>query len=73
MLWQVKDLGEEAKVAIRQSRREANEFLKEAEKGREITEDELKKALEKVQEMHDKFIKQTEEILAKKEAEITEV
>lgn len=70
---QVKDLGEEAKVAIRQARREANEFLKEAEKGREITEDELKKALEKVQEMHDKFIKQVEEVLAKKEAEITEV
>ncbi|WAS93223.1 ribosome recycling factor [Nannocystis punicea] len=70
---QVKDLGEEAKVAIRQSRREANEFLKEAEKGREITEDELKKALEKVQEMHDKFVKQAEEILGKKEAEITEV
>lgn len=70
---QVKDLGEEAKVAIRQSRREANEFLKEAEKGREITEDELKKALEKVQEMHDKFVKQAEEILSKKEAEITEV
>ena len=70
---QVKDLGEEAKVAIRQSRREANEFLKEAEKGREITEDQLKKALERVQEMHDKFIKQVEEILGKKEAEITEV
>lgn len=70
---QVKDLGEEAKVAIRQARREANEFLKEAEKGREITEDELKKALEKVQEMHDKYIKQVDEVLAKKEAEITEV
>jgi ribosome recycling factor len=70
---QVKDLGEEAKVAIRQSRREGNEFLKEAEKGREITEDQLKKALERVQELHDKFIKQVEEILGKKEAEITEV
>jgi ribosome recycling factor len=70
---QVKDLGEEAKVAIRQARREANDFLKEAEKGREITEDELKKALEKVQEMHDKFIKVVEEVLVKKEAEITEV
>ena len=70
---QVKDLGEEAKVAIRQSRREANEYLKEAEKGREITEDQLKKGQEKVQEMHDKFIKQVDDILAKKEAEITEV
>lgn len=70
---QVKDLGEEAKVAIRQARREANELLKEAEKGREITEDQLKKALEKVQDIHDKFIKNVDEVLAKKEAEITEV
>lgn len=70
---QVKDFGEEAKVAIRQSRREANELLKDAEKGREITEDQLKKALEKVHEMHDKYIKQVDEVLAKKEAEITEV
>jgi ribosome recycling factor len=70
---QVKDLGEEAKVAIRQARREANELLKEAEKDREITEDQLKKALEKVQDIHDKFIKNVDEVLAKKEAEITEV
>ncbi len=70
---QVKDFGEEAKVAIRQSRREANELLKEAEKDREITEDQLKKALEKVQEMADKFVEQVDEVLKKKEAEITEV
>lgn len=70
---QVKEVSEEAKVAIRQARREGNELLKESEKDREISEDQLKKALEKVQEVHDKFIKQVDEITGKKEAEIMEV
>lgn len=70
---QVKEVSEDAKVAIRQARRESNELLKESEKSREISEDQLKKGLEKVQEVHDKFIKQVEEITAKKEAEIMEV
>lgn len=70
---QVKEHGEDAKVAVRQSRREANELLKESEKSREISEDQLKKALEKVQELHDRFIKQVDEVLGKKEAEIMEV
>jgi ribosome recycling factor len=70
---QVKEFSEEAKVAIRQGRREGNELLKELEKDREISEDQLKKALEKVQEVHDRFIKQVDEITGKKEAEIMEV
>ena len=70
---QVKEVSEEAKVAIRQARREGNEMLKESEKDREISEDQLKKALERVQEVHDKFIKQVDEITGKKEAEIMEV
>jgi ribosome recycling factor len=70
---QVKEHSEDAKVAIRQSRREGNELLKELEKDREISEDQLKKALEKVQEVHDGFIKQVDVITAKKEAEIMEV
>ena len=70
---QVKEFSEEAKVAIRQGRREGNELLKELEKDREISEDQLKKALEKVQEVHDNFIKQVDQITAKKEAEIMEV
>lgn len=70
---QVKEFTEEAKVAIRGTRRECNEFLKESEKDRQISEDQLKKALEKVQEIHDKYIKQVDEITAKKEAEIMEV
>lgn len=70
---QVKEFSEEAKVAIRGARREGNEYLKELEKDRQISEDQLKKALEKVQEVHDKFIKQVDEITGKKEAEIMEV
>lgn len=70
---QVKEKAEEAKVACRQARRDANDILKEAEKSKEISEDGLKKALDKVQELTDRFMKQIEEIVAKKEAEIMEV
>ena len=70
---QVKEITEEAKVAVRESRREVNEMLKEAEIKRALSEDDLKKALEKVQEIHDRYIKQVNEITTKKEAEIMEV
>jgi len=70
---QVKEITEEAKVAVREARREVNEMLKESEKKRALSEDDLKKALEKVQEIHDRYIKQVTEITTKKEAEIMEV
>ena len=70
---QVKEYTEEAKVAIRGTRRESNEELKELEKKGKISEDDLKKALEKVQEVHDKYIVQVDEITKKKEAEVMEV
>lgn len=70
---QVKEFAEESKVAIRGTRRESNEELKELEKKGKISEDDLKKALEKVQEVHDKFIAQVDEITKKKEAEVMEV
>ena len=70
---QVKEYSEEAKVAIRGTRRESNEELKELEKKGKISEDDLKKALEKVQEVHDKYIGQVDEITKKKEAEVMEV
>ena len=70
---QVKEFTEEAKVAIRGTRRESNEELKELEKKGKISEDDLKKALEKVQEVHDKYIAQVDDITKKKEAEVMEV
>ena len=64
---------EEAKVAVRNVRRDANDDIKELEKSKEASEDESKKGLDDAQKLTDKFIKRVEEILQKKEAEIMEV
>ena len=69
---QVRDAGEDAKIAIRQARRDANDFLKEAEKSKDISEDELKRGLDDIQKIHDGEIKGIDDILAKKESEILE-
>ncbi len=64
---------EEGKIAIRNARRDANEMLKGAEKDKDISEDDLKRALDRVQEATDKGIKEVEEIISQKEKEILEV
>lgn len=69
----VKKFGEDAKVAIRNERRDANDELKRQEKGGELTEDDLKKALDEVQKKTDKIIKEIDQIIAEKEKEIMEV
>ena len=68
----VKKMAEEGRVAIRNVRRDANEQLKKLEKDKKITEDELRRSTDKVQELTDNYIKQAEDILAKKEKEIME-
>lgn len=68
----IKKMAEEGRVAMRNLRREANEQLKKLEKDKKITEDELHKSIDKVQELTDKYINQIEEVLAKKEKEIME-
>lgn len=65
--------GEDAKIAVRNGRRDANEMLKMLEKDGELPEDDAKKALEKVQVLTDKYVKQVEDTIAKKEKEIMEV
>ncbi len=67
---QTKEHGEEARIAIRNVRREANEMLKDAEKEKSISEDDLKRGLEKVQTLTDAFIKKVDELVSKKETEI---
>ncbi len=67
-----KKTGEECKVAIRNVRRDANEQLKKAEKDKEMTQDEGKKAGEEIQKLTDSFIKKVDEILVAKEKEIME-
>lgn len=69
---QVKDGGEDARIAIRQARREANDLLKQGEKDKEISEDDLKKGLEQIQKLTDDEIKVVDDIVAKKEDEIME-
>jgi ribosome recycling factor len=69
----VKRLTEEGKVALRNIRRDANEALKKAEKNKEISEDESRKAQEQVQEILDKHIELLDEMTKKKEAEVMEV
>lgn len=69
---QVKDSGEDARIAIRQVRRETNELLKDAEKEGSLSEDELKRSLDQIQKLTDAEIKSVDETVAKKEAEIME-
>ncbi len=69
----VKKMGEDSKVAVRNLRRDANDHLKKKEKAHEITEDELKKALDDIQKSIEKTVKEIDEIVAAKEKEILEV
>lgn len=70
---EVKKEAEEAKVAIRNIRRDANEELKKLEKSGKITEDDLRSYGEDVQAITDESIKRIDEIAKNKEAEIMEV
>lgn len=69
----VKKFGEDAKVAVRNERRDANDELKKQEKAGELTEDDLKKEMELVQKKTDKTIKDIDDIIAAKDKEILEV
>ncbi len=68
----VKKLGEEAKVGLRNQRRDANEMLKELEKGKDISEDDLRRGLTKVQEVTDEYVRKVDQLVENKEKEITE-
>ncbi|HEY7527810.1 MAG TPA: ribosome recycling factor [Candidatus Deferrimicrobiaceae bacterium] len=69
----VKKMAEDARVAVRNIRREAIERMKEKEKKKEISEDELKRGQDRIQKETDAFIKKIDEILKGKEQEIMEV
>lgn len=69
----VKKYGEEAKVAIRNIRREENEVLKKQQKDGELTEDDVKSAMNDIQKTVDKAIKDIDEIVAAKDKEVMAV
>lgn len=69
----VKKYAEEAKVAVRNVRRDANDDLKKLEKNGEMTEDELRRSTEEVQKLTDREIVKIDEVAVTKEKEIMEV
>ncbi len=69
----VKKLGEDAKISIRNIRRDKNDIVKKAEKAKELSEDDSKKHQEQIQKATDKFVVQVDEIMTKKESEILSV
>jgi len=70
---QVKKIGEEAKIALRNVRREGNDALKEREKAKQISEDDWRRSQEQMQKLTDRYISQVDDILNTKEHEILEV
>ncbi len=67
-----KKIAEEGRIAVRNVRRDANDKLKQAEKDHEISEDDSHRYQEKVQELTDEVIKEIDQLLERKEAEIME-
>ncbi len=67
---QVKKLGEDAKIAIRNARRDQNDVVKKAEKSKEISEDDSKKFQGEIQAVTDKFVGKVDEIMNAKEKEL---
>ena len=68
-----KKMGEDAKVAVRNLRREANDSLKKQQKDGELTEDDLKKELDIVQKTIEKAGQDIDEVVAAKDKEILEI
>jgi ribosome recycling factor len=65
-------MAEDSKVSVRNHRRDANDTLKDLKKEKEISEDELHKALDQVQKTTDDFIEEIDKVTAEKEKEIIE-
>ncbi len=70
---QIKKMTEDARVAVRGARRDANDMLKDAEKDGDVPEDAAKACGKKIQDLTDRYIAQVDEVGARKEKEILEV
>jgi ribosome recycling factor len=67
---QIQKMGEDTKVLIRNIRRDANDAIKKGKKDGDLTEDDVKNAEKKVQDLTDNYIKEVDACSAKKEKEI---
>ncbi len=70
---QISKMGEDAKVAIRNIRRDATDAIKSAKKNSEMTEDEAKASEKAIQDLTDKYIKEIDAVTAAKTKEIMEI
>ena len=70
---QIAKMGEDAKVAVRNIRRDANDKVKAMKKNSEMTEDEAKASDKTIQDLTDKYIKEIDVITAQKTKEIMEI
>ena len=70
---EIKKLGEDAKIAIRNARRDGNEALKKSEKAKELSEDDSKKYQDEVQKVTDKYVAEVDTIVETKEKEVLSV
>ncbi len=69
----VRSEGEDSKIGIRNLRRDANESLKKLVKDKEISEDDERRAQDKIQKLTDQFVSDIDKLVAEKEAEIMKV
>ncbi|WP_062306192.1 ribosome recycling factor [Alicyclobacillus sendaiensis] len=70
---QVRKMAEEARVAIRNIRRDGNEEIKKLEKAGDLSEDDVRRLMERVQQLTDKAIAQVDRLLEDKEKDVTQV
>ena len=70
---QISKMGEDAKVAVRNIRRDANDKVKTLKKNSEMTEDEAKASDKNIQDLTDKYIKEIDNVTASKTKEIMEI
>ncbi|NOZ67849.1 MAG: ribosome recycling factor [Deferribacteres bacterium] len=65
--------GEEAKISLRNIRRDGNDEIRRLEKEKHLSEDDTKRSLDEIQKITDSYIKKVDEIVSRKEAEVLEV
>lgn len=73
MVKQVKKVGEDCKIAIRNSRRDGNEKIKKLEKDKVVSQDEAKKLMDRIQKETDSHISNVDKVIETKEREILTV
>ena len=70
---EIKKIGEDAKVVLRNLRRDSNEAVKKAEKDKTVSEDDSKKIQTEIQNITDKFTKEIDTVISNKEKEVLAV